>query len=191
MEKKPAAAAEQQQLVVHGTTDNGLQVMDDSLNKKILQRLQDFQKQMDYKPRKVVRETILNESFEQIPISFLEHELKKMFFGLCQFECVSYAMIVNEITVHARIKVYHPIIRQWLSYDGVAAIPVQQDKDTKVNEFMSAKKSKAMAKNLPAAYAIAIKNAAKKIGKRFGGDLNRKHEDIYDPFPIKDEPLNV
>jgi hypothetical protein len=33
--------------------------------------------------------------------------------------------------------------------------------------------------NAPKAYAEAIKNAAKKIGKKYGADLNRKFEESY------------
>lgn len=159
------------------------------ISKEILDRMQKFQMQLDRKPRQVVRETIMGESFEQLPITYVEHLLKKLYFGLYQIEVVSYAMIVNEITVHVRLSVFHPILGQWMKYDGLGAIPVMQQAKSQVREFMDTKKVKALNINLPAAYSIAVKNAAKKIGKVFGADLNRKHEDMYVPFPIQ-EPLN-
>lgn len=156
----------------------------------LLKRLQGFQSQLDKVPAQVIEENIMGQRFKQLPITYVEHLLKKLFFGLYKIEVVSYAMIVNEVTVHVRLWVFHPILGQWMSYDGLAAIPVMQESGSKVNQFMETKKNKALSMNLPAAYSLAIKNAAKKIGKIFGGDLNRKHEDTYSPFPINDEPLN-
>jgi hypothetical protein len=144
--------------------------------------LQKFQSKLNIQPKIVVEESIGGEKFVHIPVSVIENTLKKYFFGLYKIECVDYRMIVNEICVHARISVYHPILREWMSYDGLASINVQQDKDSLVKDFMSTKKKNALHKNLPAAYAFAIKNAAKKIGKVFGADLNRKHEDSYVGF---------
>ena len=130
------------------------------------------------------------ENYHYLPISNIEKDLQKMFFGLVQFECISYQQIFNEIGCHARIKVFHPVINQWLTYDGVGSAVIQQDKDTKVIDFQLYKKGNALQLALPKAYAEAIKNAAKKIGKRFGADINRKIEDVseYEPF-IKEKPL--
>lgn len=152
--------------------------------------LQTFQKSLSQKPRKIVTEQIGGQSFQHVPINVIENNLKKYFFGLYKIELIDYKMIVNEICVHARISVFHPILREWLTYDGLAAVPVQQDAGSKVDQFMQTKKKDALHKNLPAAYAFAIKNAAKKIGAIFGSDLNRKHEDSYEGFNIKSEPLN-
>ena len=55
---------------------------------------------------------------------------------------------------------------------------------------MQTKKKDALHKNLPAAYAFAVKNAAKKIGAIFGADLNRKVEDAYAPFDTDSKALN-
>jgi hypothetical protein len=161
--------------------------------KEILDRLQKFQKQLDKTPDKgkIVEENLGGQRFRHLPVSHVEHLLKRLYFGLYQIEIISYGMIVNEVTVHCRIWTFHPILGQWMRYDGLGAIPVLQDAGTKVADFMQAKKTKALNLNLPAAYALAVKNAAKKIGKIFGGDLNRKHEDHYAEFPINiGEPLN-
>jgi hypothetical protein len=84
------------------------------------------------------------------------------------------------VACHARIKVFHPVINQWLNYDGVGSAVIQQDAGTKVIDFQLFKKPNALQLTLPKAYAEAIKNAAKKIGKRYGADLNRKIEDDYE-----------
>jgi len=155
-----------------------------------MNRLQAFQKSLNTKPKKVVTEQIGGATFQHVPIASIEAGLKKFFFGLYKIEIVDYKMIVNEICVHVRISVFHPILREWLAYDGLAAVPVQQDSGSKVDQFMQTKKKDALHKNLPAAYAFAVKNAAKKIGSIFGADLNRKHEDSYQPFNVGGEALN-
>ena len=169
-----------------------LQVYQQSLQKfqvEDIDSLQNFQKRLSGKPTKVITEHIGGQSFQHVPIATIETLLKKFFFGLYKIEIVDYKMVVNEICVHVRISVYHPILREWLTYDGLSAVPVQQDAGSKVSQFMDTKKKDALHKNLPAAYAFAVKNAAKKIGNIFGAGLNRKHEDAYVPFNMS-EPLN-
>jgi hypothetical protein len=157
-----------------------------------LVRLQNFTTQLNRKPPKTITENLDGKNIEHVPIGLIENQLRRIYFGLYSIEIVDYKLIVNEVCVHARIKVFHPIIRQWLSYDGVGSVPVQQRSGSKVHEFVETKLVNAIHRNLPAAYAFAVKNAAKKIGKIFGADLNRKHEDEYKPFNIQTEaqPLN-
>lgn len=122
-----------------------------------------------------------------IPISFIEKDLDKMFFGLVQYEIINFSQVLNEFVVHARIKVFHPVIRQWMNYDGIGSGMFQQRSGTKLVDFHSEKIANGGKLTVPNAYAEAIKNAAKKIGKRFGSDLNREHEDSYEGF-IKEQP---
>lgn len=158
--------------------------------KEFLDRMQKFQRGIDRPPAKVVTETIGGQSFHHLPISYVEHLLKKFYFGLYQIEVISYSMMVNEVTVHVRLRVFHPVLGQWMAYDGLSAMPVMMEQGSKVHEFIEKKKTKALNLNLPTAYSLAVKNAAKKIGKIFGGDLNRKHEDTYMPFNMDATPLN-
>lgn len=123
-----------------------------------------------------------HQGYDYLPISVIEKDLDKLFFGLVQYECIGYQQIFNEISCHARIKVFHPVINQWFNYDGVGSAVIQQDANTKVIDFHQFKKPNALQLTLPKAYAEAIKNAAKKIGKRFGADINRKFEDNYEPM---------
>ena len=152
--------------------------------------LQAFQQALNAKPKRVYPENIGGQTFQHLPIGVIENLLKKYFFGLYRIEIVDYRMIVNEITVQVRIHVYHPILKDWLFYDGIAAVPVQQNSGSPVDQFMATKKKDALHKNLPAAYAFAVKNAAKKIGAIFGADLNRKVEDAYAPFDTDSKALN-
>jgi len=161
-----------------------------ALTNETLSRLQSFTIQLNRKPPKVKVEQLDGKDIQHVPISIIENLLRRLYFGLYTIEIIDYKLIVNEVCVHARIKVFHPIIREWLTYDGVGSVPVQQRSGSKVNEFIDTKIVNALHKNLPAAYAFAVKNAAKKIGKCFGADLMRKDEDDYHPYNIKPEKLN-
>lgn len=160
------------------------------LSTEQINSLQAFQKALNAKPKKVYTESIGGQTFQHLPIGVIENLLKKYFFGLYRIQIVDYRMIVNEISVHVRIHVYHPILKDWLYYDGIAAVPVQQNSGSPVDQFMQTKKKDALHKNLPSAYAFAVKNAAKKIGAVFGADLNRKVEDAYVPFATEGNILN-
>ena len=164
---------------------NGLSVSTDpEVIKELRKNLQNFTTLLNKAPKKEKIQT--HQGYQYLPISVVEKELDKMFFGLVQYECVSYSQIFNEIACHARIKVFHPVIMQWMVYDGLGSAVIQQDANTKVIDFQLFKKPNALQLTLPKAYAEAIKNAAKKIGKLFGADINRKFEDQYEPF-IKDK----
>lgn len=157
---------------------------DPEVIKEFRKNMQNFTTLLNKPPKKEKIQT--HQGYQYLPISVVEKELDKMYFGLVQYECVSYSQVFNEIACHARIKVFHPVIMQWLVYDGLGSAVIQQDANTKVIDFQLFKKPNALQLTLPKAYAEAIKNAAKKIGKLFGADINRKFEDVYEPM-IKDK----
>lgn len=170
---------------VQNQTSTEIETKEESDKKKdFLLQLEKFTKQLNRSPNP--EKILTHEGYQYIPISSVEKDLQRMFFGLVQFEVVSYQQILNEFVVHARIRVFHPVIQQWLNYDGIGAGMFQQKSGTPIQDFYQFKLKNAGKITVPNAYAEAIKNGAKKIGKRFGADLNRKFEDIYQGF-IKEE----
>jgi len=157
---------------------------------KHLDSLQKFTASINRKPQFVLEEKVDGKVLLHVPISYIEQSLRRLYFGQYTIEVIDYKLIVNELCVHARVRVKHPVTGEWLAYDGLGSVPVQQYSGSKVQDFMSTKIANAIHKNLPAAYAFAVKNAVKKIGKVFGSDLNRKYEDDYRPFELPSEPLN-
>lgn len=158
---------------------------------KFRKRMEEFTLHLNKAPDK--RKVQKHEGHDYLPISMVEKDLDKVYFGLVQYELIGFWHVLNEVVVHARIKVFHPVIMQWMNYDGIGAGILQQDAKTKVSDFIYHKKGNALVLAAPNAYAEAIKNGAKKIGKRFGSDLNRKHEDHYYPNYKTDpdnQPLN-
>lgn len=166
--------------------ENGLSINENI--EEFRKRMQGFTKILNSKPdpKKILK----HQGYEYIPISAIEKDLDKLYFGLVQYECISFKQIFNEVACHARIKVFHPVINQWMHYDGLGSAVLQQDKDTKVSDFHLFKKPNAGQLTYPKAYAEAIKNAAKKIGKRFGADINRTFEDNYEPLNVSKKPLD-
>lgn len=166
------------------TQENGI-----SINKtpdeilKFREAMENFTTRLNRAPKKEKVQT--HQGYQYLPISVVEKELDKMYFGLVQYECLSYTQIFNEVACHARIKVFHPVALQWLTYDGLGSSVIQQDANTKVIDFNMHKKPNALQLALPKAYSEAVKNAAKKIGKLFGSDINRKFEDEYEPMLAK------
>jgi hypothetical protein len=175
-------------LQVLNENDQLAKVADDSQIKEFRIKVQNFTKLLNSKPQS--EKIQKHQGYDYLPISHIEKELDKIYFGLVQYEVISYQQIFNEISCHARIKVFHPVINQWMQYDGLGSAVIQQDKDTSVADFHLYKKGNALQLSLPKSYAEAIKNASKKIGKRFGADLNRKFEDEYVPM-LKEEKIKV
>lgn len=111
-----------------------------------------------------------------IPIGIIEELLSQMF-PYWQVKQVGQPQILgNSVVISVELKVFHPILCDWLSYAGVGAVPIEVEKGAHPTDFTKIN-SKAMHKNVPAALSFAINNAAKKLGKLFGSHLNRKQDE--------------
>ena len=69
-------------------------------------------------------------------------------------------------------------------HDGIGASPLQTNKDAGAIEFDKIK-SNAVMLAAPSAESYAIKDAAEKLGKLFGKDLNRSDKIMYDKIGEK------
>jgi hypothetical protein len=147
--------------------------------KQTFAAIEQFTEKLNQLPDKSWLQKTPDGKAEYIPIGILENQLRQDFNGLVQYELLSERRELNEYIVSARIKVFHPIALQWLNYDGVGCVQIMQDSGATISQFNDTKKKNALQMNAPKAYAEAIKNAAKKIGKKYGADLNRKFEDTY------------
>lgn len=87
----------------------------------------------------------------------------------------NYNQLFNAVAVHITLRVRNPLTGEWIEQDGLGAAPIQTDKGASASD-MGAIKSDAVMKALPTAESYAIKDAAEKLGKLFGKDLNRKDE---------------
>lgn len=115
-----------------------------------------------------------------LPIERVEWLLTKIFFRW-YVEVLETKIIANAITVTVRLFYMDRLSDGggYLHQDGVGAAPLQTDKGAGAIDFDKIKNDAVM-KALPAAESYAIKDAAEKIGRIFGKDLNRKDEIGYD-----------
>lgn len=122
-----------------------------------------------------------------VPIGFLEPDLRATFEGRLKIKIKETIQIFGSVTLHIRIKVFHPVHKIWLKYDGIASVLIENVKAGKYEGSTDVQVVNEIKTSIAVCYSEAIKNAAKKIGKRFGSDLNR----INKPGVIKEDKVQV
>lgn len=129
-----------------------------------------------------------NQGANYIPIRIIEQMLRTMF-GVYQIEWASAPQIIgNSVVCSVHLKVYHPILKEWLSYAGVGAVPIQLKSSKHTDGARHALDFErinpmALHKNIPAAKSFAVNNAAKNLGNLFGANINSKEDEV---IPIMD-----
>lgn len=115
---------------------------------------------------------------DYLPIDKVEY-LLTVFFKVWRVEVKQVYHIANSICVNVRLY-YQDVDSAEMNWqDGVGAAPMQVDSGSKAMDS-TAIKSNAVMLALPIAETNAVKDAADKIGKIFGRDLNRKDTLDYD-----------
>lgn len=92
--------------------------------------------------------------------------------------------IANSVVVTVKLKYWHPVYNEWTSHDGIGAAPLQTDKGAGAINWDKIKNN-AVQIGAPAAESFAVKDAAEKIGRLFGRDLNRKDMIPFDGMLAK------
>ena len=104
-----------------------------------------------------------------IPIERIEWLLINVFLKY-KVEIKEVQLIANSVCVTVRLFYYDHIAKEWHWQDGVGASPLQTDSGTGAGGSL---KSAAVMMAAPAAETYAVKDAAEKIGRLFGKDINR------------------
>ena len=125
-----------------------------------------------------VKEHPIIKSVKYIPIERIEYLLTRIFLKW-NVEIKSVQVIANSVTVVIRLYYQDIFSEIMLWQDGIGSAPLQTNKGAGAVDF-NAIKSDAVMKAAPAAESYAIKDAAEKIGKLFGKDLNRADKIMYD-----------
>lgn len=113
-----------------------------------------------------------------IPIERIEY-LLTVVFGKWYVEIKDVKLIANSAVVTIRLHYKNPLTNEMLFQDGVGASPLQTNKGAGATDWTQIK-SDAVMKAVPAAESYAVKDAAEKIGKIFGKDMNRADQIMYD-----------
>ncbi len=113
-----------------------------------------------------------------LPIERIEWLLTNIFISW-KFEILREGLIANSAYVTGRLHYRNPITGEWDWMDGTGAQPLQTESGAGATEFDKIK-SLAVQISLPAAESYAVKDAAEKLGKLFGKDMNRADKIAYD-----------
>jgi len=107
-----------------------------------------------------------------VPIEKIELLLTRIF-QEWWVEILREGQLAQSIFVTVRLHYLDPVDRKWRTQDGTGAAPLQTDQGTSAADLANIK-SNAVMLGLPAAESYAVKDAAEKIGRIFGKDINRK-----------------
>ena len=129
-------------------------------------------------PKAWVKIHPLFKNVKYLPIERVEYLLTRIFINW-NVDIKSVQILANSITVTVRLYYQDVFSDKMLWQDGVGAAPLQTDKGAGAIDFNKIKNDAVM-KAAPAAESYAIKDAAEKIGKLFGKDLNRADKIMYD-----------
>jgi hypothetical protein len=124
-----------------------------------------------------IKEHPLAKGVKYIPIERIEWLMTRIFIRW-NVEIKSTQLIANSVVVIIRLWYQDRLSKELLYQDGLGACPLQTDKGAGAIEFNKIKNNAIMLA-APAAESYAFKDAAEKIGKLFGKDLNRKDEIGY------------
>lgn len=113
-----------------------------------------------------------------LPINRVEWLLTRIFLKW-RVEILKIQLIANSVTTTVRLHYKNPLDSEWDFQDGVGAAPIQTDSKAGAIDF-NKMKSNAIQMSAPASESFAIKDAAHKIGRLFGKDLNRDAIAFYD-----------
>lgn len=137
-----------------------------------------FQVLVNQEPKKEWIKTHPMTKEPYIPIERVEWLLINIV-GRYKTEILDTKQIANSIVVTIRLHYFDLIHNEWTFHDGIGAAPLQTDKGAGAIDWNNIK-SNAVQIGAPAAESYALKDAAEKIGKIFGKDLNRKEVISYD-----------
>jgi hypothetical protein len=125
-----------------------------------------------------IKEHPFAKGVKYIPIGRVEFLLTRLFIRW-HIEVKVIQTIANSVVVTIRLHYQNIENNEWSWQDGIGAAPIQTEKDCGAMDWNKVRTDSVM-KAAPAAESYAVKDAAEKIGKIFGKDLNRKDEILYD-----------
>jgi len=132
-------------------------------------------------PRLWLKEHPMAKGIKYLPIERVEYMLTSIF-KRWNVEVRQVQVIANSVVVTIRLYYQDILSNEMLWQDGIGASPIQTDKGAGAMDWNHTKNDAVM-KSAPAAESYAVKDAAEKIGKLFGKDMNRADKIMYDTLP--------
>lgn len=155
---------------------------EDSIAKKVkvlnrvLNQESAFVKNMNNVLKSKGQSTSKSTDYDYIPIEIIEEALRQVFFRQVDITIRQSYRDLNSFIVVCRIAYKDPVTHEKRKLDGIGAKQLMQDANSSLNDFNATMKRNALELGVGIAYSRAVKNAAKKLGKLFGADLNRDEE---------------
>jgi hypothetical protein len=119
--------------------------------------------------------------------------LMRAIFQRTRREIISVGQVCNSIQAIVRVHYRDPITGEWDWQDGVGAVPIQLDSDSKAADLGNIKNN-AIQLGSPAAVSYAYKNACEEIGNIFGASIQKdtpKFTGMYDIKPTEEKPTTT
>lgn len=132
-------------------------------------------------PKEWLKDHPMAKGVKYIPIQRVEYMLTSIF-KKWHVEIKQVQVIANSVVVIVRLFYQDVLSDEILWQDGIGASPIQTDKGAGAMDWNHTKNDAVM-KAAPAAESYAVKDAAEKIGKLFGKDMNRADRIMYDTLP--------
>ena len=132
-------------------------------------------------PKPWLKEHPMAKGIKYLPIERVEYMLTRIF-KKWNVEIRQVQVIANSVVVTIRLYYQDVLSNEMLWQDGIGASPIQTDKGAGAMDWNHTKNDAVM-KAAPAAESYAVKDAAEKIGKLFGKDMNRADRIMYDTLP--------
>lgn len=140
-----------------------------------------FQEWLEMEPKH--KEKSEEGDFYHVPIGYLEPDLRFTFEGDIDITIRKQEIVEGLLTIIVRLKVFHPVKKKYLKYDGIASTYIQRVEEGSYKGSTRVILDDTIKATVAACYSEGIKNAAKKIGKRFGSDINRVNVPGQKPKP--------
>jgi len=126
-----------------------------------------------------------HKGLDYLPIDRVKNNLITIFQDY-DWEIQSVQVIANSITVVGNLYIVNPVTGRQRRLAGIGSWPIQLKSGSAPTDFNNIIQD-AIQKNAPAAESLALKNAAQKLGKLFGGGS----EDVdFVPNYAKEVPLD-
>mgnify|MGYP003614293984 FL=1 len=132
-------------------------------------------------PKAWLKDHPMAKNVKYIPIERVEYMLTRIF-KKWNVEVRQVQVIANSVVVTVRLFYQDVLSNEMLWQDGIGAAPIQTDKGAGAMDW-NATKNDAVMKAAPAAESYAVKDAAEKIGKLYGKDMNRADKIMYNTLP--------
>jgi len=132
-------------------------------------------------PKTWLKEHPMAKGVKYLPIERIEYMLTRIF-KKWNVEIRQVQVVANSVVVTVRLYYQDVLSDEMLWQDGIGASPIQTDKGAGAMDWNKTKNDAVM-KAAPAAESYAVKDAAEKIGKLFGKDMNRADKIMYDTLP--------